>query len=81
MSQPVKAIHNMLVQHDMHERRAHHVCILRLPNECRFMYNNLMIFLVVMCLSWRLYVKLSSESSLNFIMEWGYNGSCRGLCS
>ena len=44
MSQPVKAIHNMLVQHDMHERRAHHICILRLPNNCRFMNNNLMIF-------------------------------------
>ena len=70
MSQPVKAIHNMSLQHDMHERRAHHICIPRLPNKRIFMIHYLQVFSMVMCLFFRLYVKLSSKSSLYFITEW-----------
>ena len=55
MSQPVKAIHNMSLQHDMHERRAHHICIPRLPNKRIFMIHYLQVFSMVMCLFWRLY--------------------------
>ena len=57
MSQPVKAIHNMLVQHDMHERRAHHICILRVPNKRTFLLHYFKIFPMVMCLFWTLYVR------------------------